>query len=425
MTNFLPFFLPDLTAADLFQTRHQADGNPGQSELSTSRTLTQLLERQFTILLQESEKSRHETTSIPLHALAVNSAATGLNLALEAIGVGPHDEIITSPYSGTSTAGVIRHLGARPTFVDIDPATLNIDHSRIERAITPRTKAILTNHIGGLACEMSPILEIARRHGLKVVEDATQALTSSSGGTLVGALGSDATIFSLNAIGNAAGADSTSECAILVTPDPEVANRCRITRRQGANQTAHNSYGTGSLSSKQETTSPSGLLGFKYNLPDLAASAGLEQVRRSWEYRERRAHLAARYDEGLRDLPIILPAPAADGDLHAWQRYIIRLDHSIRITRDDFIKEMASRGIGCGIHFVPLHLHPYWSETYRLQPHHFPSSWHAYERVVSLPIYSRMTDDDLSRVVRAVEGVVKSALSRPRHSLIFSTAVAG
>lgn len=410
MTSFLPFSMPDIGEEEIAE----AVGSLRSGWLTTGPK-TQIFEKEFAHFLRAREEAGVETESpAPLQALAVNSATAGLHLALEAMGVGPGDEVITSPYTFTATAGVIRHLGANPVFVDIDPVTLNIDHRKIERAITERTKVILPIHIGGLACEMEPILEIARRRGLRVVEDAAHALPSTYRGRLVGTLGSDATVYSFYATKTI----TTGEGGMIVTRDPEVANRCRVMRLHGINRDAFDRYSSTKPSWHYDVVAP----GFKYNLTDLAAAIGIQQLKKAWAFQEKRARMARRYDDELRALPTILPAGAPEGELHSWHLYIMRLDHSIRITREEFIKQMARRGIGCSVHFIPLHLHPYWRETYNLQPHHFPTAWRAYERVVSLPLYTKMSEDDQTRVIEAVREVISLAANRPRNSLIFSTA---
>ncbi len=410
MTSFLPFSMPDIGEEEIAEAVDSL-----RSGWLTTGPKTQIFEKEFAHFLRAREEAGVETESpAPLQALAVNSATAGLHLALEAMGVGPGDEVITSPYTFTATAGVIRHLGANPVFVDIDPVTLNIDHRKIERAITERTKVILPIHIGGLACEMEPILEIARRRGLRVVEDAAHALPSTYRGRLVGTLGSDATVYSFYATKTI----TTGEGGMIVTRDPEVANRCRVMRLHGINRDAFDRYSSTKPSWHYDVVAP----GFKYNLTDLAAAIGIQQLKKAWAFQEKRARMARRYDDELRALPTILPAGAPEGELHSWHLYIMRLDHSIRITREEFIKQMARRGIGCSVHFIPLHLHPYWRETYNLQPHHFPTAWRAYERVVSLPLYTKMSEDDQTRVIEAVREVISLAANRPRNSLIFSTA---
>lgn len=404
MNNFLPFSLPDIGEEEIAEVVDSL-----RSGWLTTGPKTQLFEREFAAFLQSPDRGAAAGSPPPIQALAVNSATAGLHLALEAVGVGPGDEVITSPYTFTATAGVIRHLGANPVFVDIDPVTLNIDHRRIERAITPRTRVILPIHIGGLACEMAPIIEIARRNGLKVVEDAAHALPTTYQGRLIGTLASDVTVYSFYATKTI----TTGEGGMIVTPHPEIANRCRVMRLHGINRDAFDRYSSTKPSWHYDVVAP----GFKYNLTDLAAAIGIQQLKKVWLFQEKRARMAARYDDELRALPAILPAGAPVGDLHSWHLYILRLDHAVRISREEFIRQMARRGIGCSVHFIPLHLHPYWRETYHLQPHHYPAAWHAYERVVSLPLYTKMSEDDQTRVIEAVREVVEEATRAHRYHL--------
>jgi dTDP-4-amino-4,6-dideoxygalactose transaminase len=335
-----------------------------------------------------------------IEALSVNSATAGLHLVLEALGIGPGDEVITTPYTFTATAGVVRHLGAHPVFVDIDPRTFNIDPGKIESAITPRTKAILPVHFAGLACEMGPIIEIARRHGLKIVEDAAHALPSTYRGQLIGTLETDATIFSFYATKTV----TTGEGGMIATRDQEILQRCRLMRLHGMNRDAFDRYTSDKPAWHYEVIAP----GFKYNLTDIAASIGIQQLKKVWDFQRRRAEMAARYDAELIDLPVILPPQPAAGEIHSWHLYVLRLDDSVKMNRDEFIRRMFERGIGCSVHFIPLHLHRYWRESYNLQPHHFPLSRLAYERVVSLPLYTKMTEADQTRVIEAVKDVMVS-----------------
>ena len=338
---------------------------------------------------------------------SAGAVTDGLQLALKACGVGAGDEVITSPYTFATTAGILRQLGARPVFVDIDPVTLNIDHRKIRRAITERTKVILPVHIGGLACEMEPILDLAWQHALRVVEDAAQALPSTYRGRPIGTLGSDATVFRFHRSHrfHLGSVDDAGGGGIIVTCKPEVAARCRELRASDGNLASH------PASALNPESMDSG--------SDLAA-IGIQQMRNSWNFLECRSRIAARYDAELGDLPVIRPAWAPAGDLHSWHLYILRLDDSLRVTRDEFIRLMAKRGVECSGNIVPLHLHPYWRESYQLQPHQLPVAWRAYERVVSLPIYARMSDDDQGRVIEAVREVVDQVATRPRNSLFFS-----
>lgn len=333
-----------------------------------------------------------------LHCVAVNSATAGLHLALEALGVGPGDEVITTTHTFTATAEVVRYLGGDVKLVDIDPATLNIDPAAVAAAITPRTKAIMPVHYAGLAADMPTLLDIARRHGLKVVEDAAHALPTTCGGALVGTLGSDATVFSFYANKTI----TTGEGGMLVTRDAALAQRARTMRLHGMNRDAFDRYTAKVPSWYYEVVAP----GFKYNLTDIAAALGIHQLKKAHAFQQRRAAIAAQYDAALAGLPLILPPRPATGDRHAWHLYVLRLADDAGVARDRFIERLFSAGIGCSVHYIPLHLHPYWRDRYALQPAMFPHSQRAYERMVSLPIYTRMGDAEVTRVVAAVRGAL-------------------
>ena len=382
MSNFLPFALPDIGEEEIAEVVDSL-----RSGWLTTGPKTQRFEREFADFIGSD-----------VQALAVNSATAGLHLALEAFGIGQGDEVITTPYTFTATAGVVRHLGADPVFVDIDPNTFNLDPAKIERAITERTKAIIPVHFAGMACDMQPIIEIARRHGLKVLEDAAHALPATYQSRLVGTLDTDATVFSFYATKTI----TTGEGGMIVTRDHAIAERCRAMRLHGISRDAFDRYTSTKPSWHYEVIAP----GFKYNLTDIASSIGLQQLKKAWAFQERRQKMAERYDAELADLPITLPPQPENDDLHSWHLYAIRLDDSAGISRDEFIQQMSARGIGCSVHFIPLHLHPYWRNAYDLQPHDFPMAWRAYERAVSLPLYTKMTDDDQTRVIEAVKSIL-------------------
>lgn len=334
-----------------------------------------------------------------LHCVAVNSATAGLHLALEALGTAPGDEVITTTHTFTATAEVVRYLGADVRLVDIDPATLNIDPAAVEAAITPRTKALIPVHYAGLAADMPALLAIARRHGLKVVEDAAHALPSTCGGALVGTLASDATVFSFYANKTI----TTGEGGMLVTRDAALAKRAQVMRLHGMNRDAFDRFTAKVPSWYYEIVAP----GFKYNLTDIAAALGLHQLRRAHAFRERRAAIAARYDAAFADLPVLRPPGPRPGDLHAWHLYVLRLADGAPCTRDELVERLFAAGIGCSVHYIPLHLHPYWRERYALTPSMFPHSQRAYEGMLSLPIYTRMGDADVDRVVDAVRAALR------------------
>ena len=328
-----------------------------------------------------------------LHSLAVNSATAGLHLALEALGVGPGDEVITTTHTFTATAEVVRYLGADVKLVDIDPATLCIDPNAVESAIGPKTRAIIPVHYGGLAADMPAILEIARRHGLGVVEDAAHALPATCDGKLIGTLGSDATVFSFYANKTI----TTGEGGMVVTGNDGLAKRMKTMRLHGMSRDAFDRFTSKVPSWYYEIVAP----GFKYNLTDIGASIGIHQLKRAEVFQRRREAIANHYGRALASLPLQLPSGPRKGDVHSWHLYAIRLEDAAPISRNAFIEALFASGIGCSVHYIPLHLQPYWRDRYGLQTAQFPHSQHAYERLVSLPIYPLMSAGDAERVAAA------------------------
>jgi dTDP-4-amino-4,6-dideoxygalactose transaminase len=333
-----------------------------------------------------------------LHCVAVNSATAGLHLALEAVGIGPGDEVLTTTHTFTATAEVARYLGADVKLVDCDSATLNIDPAAVEAAIGPRTKALVPVHYAGLAADMPRLLQIARRHRLKVVEDAAHALPTTCGGRLVGTLDSDATVFSFYANKTI----TTGEGGMLVTRDAQIAARARVMRLHGISRDAFDRFSAQVPSWYYEIVAP----GFKYNLTDIAAALGLHQLRRAHEFHRRRQRLAETYHAALAGLPLQLPAIAPLGEVHAWHLYVVRLADDARVARDRVIERLYAAGIGCSVHYIPLHLQPYWRDRYGLQARHFPRSQRAFERMISLPLYTRMQESDVQRVAEALRAAL-------------------
>lgn len=379
---FLPFALPDIGDEEIDEV---------VSALKSGWVTTGPKAKQF-------EEDFSQFLGGGLYSIAVNSATAGLHLALEACGIGPGDEVITSPYTFTATAEVVRYLGAHPVFVDIEPNTFSIDADKIEAAITPRTKAIIPIHVGGLACNMGAIIALAQKYKLKVIEDAAHALPTTWNRKLVGTLESDATVFSFYATKTI----TTGEGGMIVTREANLAERCKVMRLHGINRDAFDRYTSTTPSWYYEIVAP----GFKYNLTDVAASLGIQQLKKAWKFYERRKAIAAQYDEGLKDLSLILPPHSAEGEMQSWHLYVIRLTENAKVQRNDFIQRMADEGIGCSVHYIPLHLHPYWKETYGLKPEDFPNALHAYQGAVSLPIFTKMTDTDVTRVIQAVRSVL-------------------
>ena len=380
---FLPFALPEIGDAEIAEVVDTL-----KSGWVTTGPKAKRFEAAFTEFLGDAS----------LESIAVNSATAGLHLALEALGIGPGDEVITTTHTFTATAEVVRYLGADVVLVDIDPATLNIDPEAIEAAITPRTKCILPVHYGGLAADMPAILEIARRHGLKVVEDAAHALPTLCAGALVGTLQSDITVFSFYANKTM----TTGEGGMIVTRHPELAKRMKVMRLHGMSRDAFDRFTATVPSWYYEIVAP----GFKYNLTDIAASLGLQQLKRIDAFQARRIELATLLNAGLAGLPLILPPMPTAGNTHSWHLYVVRLTEDAQVSRDAFIERLFASGIGVSVHYIPLHLQPYWRDRYALKPEQFPHSQHAFERMVTLPLYTRMTDADAARVCDAVRAAL-------------------
>lgn len=333
-----------------------------------------------------------------IEAISVNSATAGLHLALEALGVGPGDEVIIPTLTFTATAEVVRYLGADPVLVDADPVTLNIDVAAIQAAITRRTRVIIPVHYAGLACDMDAILALARTHGLKVVEDAAHAFPAYYKGKLIGTMASDATVFSFYANKTM----TTGEGGMVVTHDAALANRVKTMRIHGISRDVFDRYVSTTPSWFYEVVAP----GFKYNLTDIASALGIQQLRKIDRFLLRRQVLARAYFEGLKGLPLRLPADADKGSAHAWHLYVVRLTGDAKIGRDELIQQLSDHGIGTSVHFIPLHRHPYWRTTYRLSPEQFPQADAAYRSMLTLPLYTKMTDADQQRVIATLRGLL-------------------
>jgi dTDP-4-amino-4,6-dideoxygalactose transaminase len=378
---FLPFALPDTDETEIAQVSSAI-----QSGWITTGPKTAEFESAFAAYTGAR------------HAVAVNSGTAAMHLALEAIGLREQDEVITTPYTFAATAEVIRYFRATPVLVDVEPGTLNIDPARIEAAITPRTRAVLPVHLAGIAASMDEILHVTRRHDLLIVEDAAHALPTRYRGRLVGTIG-DVTCFSFYATKSL----TTGEGGMICTDNDAWADRCRMMSLHGISRNAWNRY-SAEGSWYYEILAP----GYKYNLTDVAAAMGLAQLAKIDRMRDRRAAIAKRYSEAfaaVRELEVPPDAPA--GGQHAWHLYMLRLRlERLRADRAAFVEALRAENIGVSVHFIPLHVHPYYRETYGYRPEDFPVAYREYLREVSLPIYSRMTEGDVDDVIRAVIEVV-------------------
>lgn len=334
------------------------------------------------------------------HAIAVNSGTAAMHLALEAIGVGPGDRVVTTDFTFTATAEVVRYLGGEPVFVDIDTETCNLLVGRVDEALRndSRIKAVLPVHFGGQACEMTELERICSARGVALVEDAAHAFPATSAGRSIGSIG-DATAFSFYVTKTLA----VGEGGMLTTDDDMLAERARMMRLHGITRDVFDRYSAREPSWYYEVAGA----GYKYNLTDIAAAIGLHQLRRADELRNRREAIANRYLEALADLPVRLPVVRRANDVHAWHLFPIQLEiERLRISRDEFIEVMANRGIGTSVHFIPLHRHPYWRDSCGLQPGQFPNAEEVFQRIVSMPLYSAMRDEEVDRVIDTVRSVL-------------------
>ncbi len=382
---FLPFALPDIGEDEI---REVVDAL--RSGWLTTGPKTRQFESEFAAFLGGG-----------VEALAVNSATAGLHLALEAIGVGPGDEVITTTHTFTATAEVVRYLGGEPVLVDMDPDTLCIDVAAVERAITPRTKAVIPVHFAGRAADMDAVLALAEKHGLRVVEDAAHAIPTTYHGARIGTLASDVTVFSFYANKTLA----TGEGGMVVTRDSAIAARCRVMRLHGISRDSFDRYRSTTPSWQYEIVAP----GFKYNLTDIASAIGIHQLRRVGDMHARRAEIAALYDAAFVDLPCLLPPQPEPGDVHAWHLYVLQLGPEAPVGRNAFIQRMAEAGIGCSVHYIPLHRHPYWRERYGLREERFPAAERYFRGTVSLPLFSSMSDADADRVIETTRALLLGA----------------
>ena len=336
------------------------------------------------------------------HCVAVNSCTAALHLALEAIGVGPGDEVVTSPITFASTANVIVHRGATPVFVDVEPDTLNLDPDLLERAITPRTKAIIPVDFAGQPCELDAIMATARRHGLVVIEDAAHAVGAEYKGRRIGGI-ADMTAFSFYATKNI----TSGEGGALTTNNREWAERVQIMALHGISRDAWKRYGTTGYAHWDILAA-----GYKYNMFDLQGALVSSQLARIDRFSERRVALKARLDAGLRDLPE-LAFPAERGERrHAFHLYpIIVRTETLSADRDAIMNAIQAENVGIGVHFRAVHLHPFYVQRFGFGRGMFPNAEYYSDRTISLPLYPRMTDADADDVVSAVRKVI----ARYRH----------
>ncbi|NLJ46724.1 MAG: DegT/DnrJ/EryC1/StrS family aminotransferase [Treponema sp.] len=376
-TDFIPFALPSLGPEE-----EEAVLAVLRSGWLTTGSVALQFEREFAAFVGAE------------HALAVNSATSGLHLALEALGVGSGDTVVTSPYTFASTAAVARHLGAEVAFCDVVPGGYNMDPRRLQETLekTRNVRAVVPVHVGGLPCSMEEILDLAHRFGCAVVEDAAHSFPSRLPQGFAGTLG-DIGVFSFYATKTI----TTGEGGMVVTSDSRLAKRMSTMRMHGIDRPVWDRYTSKTASWSYSVVEA----GFKYNLPDLLAAVGREQLKKADRFLAERRQIAGIYGEAFKDLPFAEPPP--DGPGHAWHLYSLRLRlDRLKAGRDEFVDRLRQAGVGTSVHFIPLHIMPYWSTRYGLSPEQFPQALVSFQRSVSLPIWQGMGADRARAVARTV-----------------------
>ncbi|MFA6106353.1 MAG: DegT/DnrJ/EryC1/StrS family aminotransferase [Patescibacteria group bacterium] len=331
------------------------------------------------------------------YGLALNSCTAGLHLSLLVCGIKPGDEVITTPLTFCATVNTIIHVGATPVFADVDPGSMNIDPKKIEQAITKRTKAIVPVHLAGRPCEMDEIMRIAKKHNLFVIEDAAQALGSAYNGRKIGSIG-DLTCFSFYVTKNVI----TGEGGMVTTANKEFADKIKIYALHGMSKDAWKRFSDDGYKHYQVI-----FPGYKYNMTDMQASIGIHQLKRIGQFDKKRQKIWNQYNAAFSGLPIGLPAPIDKNIYHNKHLYTLLIDKKrAGVSRDEFMRRLHERGIGTGVHYIPVHLHQYYRERFGYKPGDFPNAEYIGERTVSLPLSAKLSQSDVNRITRAVSEVI-------------------
>jgi dTDP-4-amino-4,6-dideoxygalactose transaminase len=330
-------------------------------------------------------------------AAAVGSCTAALHLSMMAIGIGPGDEVITTSMTFCSSVNAIIHTGATPVLVDCDRRTMNIDAAAIARKVTPRTKAILPVHFCGRVCDMDEILALARRHGLRIIEDCAHAIESTYRGRAAGTIG-DIGCFSFYATKNL----TTGEGGMILTEDEELAARIKVLALHGLSKDAWKRFSDSGYQHYEVTAA-----GFKYNMTDMQAAIGLAQLPRIENFAQRRAEIWAAYDRAFADLPCLLPEPPAPHLRHAWHLYTPLLQiERLRASRDDVLNALNAENIGSGVHYIAVHRHGFYEASYGWSARDFPNADFISERTLSLPLSPALTDQDVGDVITAFRRIL-------------------
>jgi len=331
------------------------------------------------------------------HAIALNSCTAGLHLSFLVSGLKPGDEVITTPMTFCATVNTIIHAGAVPVLVDCEKDSMLIDPQRIEDAITPRTRAIVPIHLCGRPCDMDAIETIARKHDLIVIEDAAHAIESVYKGRKIGSI-STLTCFSFYVTKNII----TGEGGMVTTNNPDLADKIKMYGLHGMSRDAWKRFSDDGYKHYQVV-----FPGFKYNMMDIQAAIGIHQLAKIDKYLQRRNEIWSRYDEAFADLPVGTPLPARPENVHARHLYTLMIDEArCGLNRDAFLQRMHELKIGTGVHYLAVHLHPYYRQRFGFQASDFPNAAWISERTASLPLSPKMTDEDVEDVIRTVRHVL-------------------
>lgn len=379
--DYLPFFKPDIGCEEINEVVDTLN-----SDWITTGPKVKQFEKEFASLIGAEA------------ALAIDSATNAMLVALAALKIGKGDEVITTPMTFCSTLHVVEHRGANIRLVDVSQDTLNIDADQIEHSINDKTRAIIPVHLYGHPCDLELIYRLANKYNLEVLEDAAHALIAKYHGNIIGSNG-NLTAFSFYATKNI----TTGEGGML-TGDTDLIEKCRPWSLHGLSRDAYGRYNsTGTW--KYDVILP----GYKCNMTDISASLGIQQINRIESLQKRRIEIVTKYNEGLNNVDEVCTPENRENVESAWHLYVIKLKlEKLKIDRDTFILELKKMGIGASVHFIPNHIQPYFRDKYNFKPYDYPVAYSEFERIISLPLYTKMSNLDVERVINAIKKIVVS-----------------
>jgi len=388
MKRTIPFYIPEIGEKEVEEVI-----NTLKSGWLTTGNKTKIFERKLENYLNVK------------HVLAVSSCTAALHLSIATLGIGKGDEVITSPFTFPSTVNVILYENAKPVFADIKEDTLNINPEEVKKKISDKTKAIIPVHYAGQSCEMEEILEIAEDYNVKVIEDAAHAIGAEYRGKKIGGF-SDTTNFSFYATKNL----TTGEGGAVATNNDEIAEKIGSLRLHGMSKDAWQRH-TFTGSWYYEIIE----LGYKYNMSDIQASIGIHQLDKLEDFLKKRERIAKKYSKAFGEMDEIIIPHVKENIRHAWHLYPIQVNtECLKIDRNQFIQELTDENIGSSVHFLPVHLHPYYRNKFKYKRGDFPKAEYAYDHIISLPLYTKITEEELEIVIKCVKKIVKKKRRKKR-----------